>query len=400
MERLAGPTYPAAQAAQAAVGVAAFVPGKEAQRIEMSHPVDRVVFQVSAPADAGRYSMCLCSVDERSGTSTCNGEQHFSSTVGTLVTTAVADAGRDWVLDPVAPSSIEVTGRNLDYWKDRILIADCHGRCGEANVSTAVSSPGPTLTDFTTLRPLRPDFDPNVSPEVLVVNEVTNAYCIGNNIPAANNPDARVSSHQCFAKCRNSCQGANCFCEGFDVTSDTNEVDSLCLPRSECLHLCYLLGDACYGVDMHKTLPRCYLNTAECSLADSTSVSDSYDFLQQGVRTAAPARALHALEDDSGMSTSDVLRFAPIQFSMAGTYKVCFCSSTELTATGAQFACATEADFTVDLGRVHVTGVSTLLTHSPKLRRQRCYTQYHGGLSCSGPQGLMAASGMPALPAV
>jgi len=400
MERLTGPMYPAAQVATAAAEVVSFVPGGQAQRIGMSHPVDRMIFQVSAPADAGRYSMCLCSVDERSGTSTCNGEQHFSATVGTLVATAVADAGRDWVLDPVAPSSIEVTGRNLDYWKDRILITDCSARCGEANVSTAVSSPGPSLADFTTLRPLRPDFDPNVSPEVLVVNEVTNAYCIGSNIRAADNPDARVSSHQCFAKCRNSCQGANCFCEGFDVTSDTNEVDSLCLPRSECLHLCYLLGDACYGVDMHKTLPRCYLNTGDCSLADSTAPSDSYDFLQQGVRTPAPARALHAVEDDSGMSTSDVLRFAPIQFSMAGTYKVCFCSSTELAQTGAQFACATEADFTIDLGRVHVTGVSTLLTHSPKLRRQRCYTQYHGGLSCSGPHGLMAAAGMPALPSV
>lgn len=96
--------------------------------------------------------------------------------------------------------------------------------------------------------------------------------------------------------------------------------------------------------------------------------------------TPGPVRQLtsHAA---AGASTSNVLRFAPIAFASAGTYKVCFCSSKELGTLSK--ACATEADFKVELGKVHVTGVSMLLEKHPKFRRKRCYTQYHGGLSCA-----------------
>merc|ERR1719506_1952340 len=39
---------------------------------------------------------------------------------------------------------------------------------------------------------------------------------------------------------------------------------AVCLPQYECEHLCKLMGDACHSVNMHKTLPRCFINHEAC----------------------------------------------------------------------------------------------------------------------------------------
>jgi hypothetical protein len=56
--------------------------------------------------------------------------------------------------------------------------------------------------------------------------------------------------------------GVNDWCSGYETTF-TQDTDALCVPREECESLCILAGDACSSIDMHRFLPRCYLNAKD-----------------------------------------------------------------------------------------------------------------------------------------
>ena len=51
----------------------------------------------------------------------------------------------------------------------------------------------------------------------------------------------------------------NDWCSGNDKNF-TDLTDAICLPREGCEALCTFLGTECVSFDMHRTLPRCYLN--------------------------------------------------------------------------------------------------------------------------------------------
>jgi hypothetical protein len=74
------------------------------------------------------------------------------------------------------------------------------------------------------------------------------------------------------------------------------------------------------------------------------------------------------------VSTTGILRFAGLTLG-AGRYKACFC---DYVSAG---ICKDLSDFAVDVGRVHVSGVSCLLG-DPKYVRGVCVPQAFGGLRC------------------
>merc|ERR1712072_1565048 len=137
---------------------------------------------------------------------------------------------------------------------------------------------------------------------------------------------------------------------GYYQGFDTAESAALCLPRVECEHLCTLLGDACWGVDMHDQYPRCFLNGPGCldqakdgalNPAEGFGYDTSYTLLQKS--TGAPARKLQMAHINwatsargelvmmPGVSTTYNLRFTDLTFSSSGTFKVCFCDSESAT---------------------------------------------------------------------
>ena len=133
---------------------------------------------------------------------------------------------------------------------------------------------------------------------------------------------------------------------------------------------CYLNGaDPSPG-----TLPRCYLNGADpCRtiVLDSLLTADtSYDFFYQHV--AAPAG--RRLQGGMASSWGNLLRFQGIDLE-GGRYKACFCDH-EVAGL-----CKNLADFNIEVGSVHVSGVSCLLD-DPKYTRGTCITQPYGGLRC------------------
>jgi hypothetical protein len=260
-------------------------------------------------------------------------------------------------------------------------------------------------------------------------------YCVNTSVELLGKATSElVERHTCAEKCTKPCKGKHCNCEGNIGLDEAFVDDAICLPKYECEHLCMMLGDACHSVTVHETLPRCFLNGPACAEqvdADDPSVVASviaaieaaesssgggkggknkntveYDppalrplglnldfslYIKVG-SGAEPLEPEGAMDDEfesivwsdssrgnlvqgPGFSTQEVLRFAPLALPSAGTYKVCFCDS-EVSG-----GCSTVADFSVEVGKVHVSGLSCLLS-VPKLQTAQCFEQYFGGLRC------------------
>merc|ERR1719389_848670 len=91
--------------------------------------------------------------------------------------------------------------------------------------------------------------------------------------------------------------------------------------------------------------------------------------------TEADIRKL-LVPQDYGLSWSQLNRYDGIMFESAGTYKVCGCDSAV-----AGSPCTTPEQFTVDIGKVHVSGLQCLLG-KPEFARGTCVAQEYGGLRC------------------
>merc|ERR1719247_2099243 len=75
---------------------------------------------------------------------------------------------------------------------------------------------------------------------------------------------------------------------------------------------------------------------------------------------------------DYGYSFDKMLRFKDIQFKSGGTFKLCFCDSSLITGP-----CKTEADYSVQVGTIHSSGVQCLIS-KPELQRASCVPTYFG----------------------
>jgi hypothetical protein len=342
---------------------------------------------------------------------TCGLASQFTTEVGKLFVTSRVDFGATYVLE-AGEGSIEVTGAGLRPARDRIMIVDCEATCGRDDASSRVAFPlygeGPA-SYFEPVRAPAPDTVP--CPEdsrvthdnPYLVNrsftEVRSRYCTHPPITTATGAaKAQLTEHGCERKCRKmNCKGDTCFCSG-DVPGASS--GAICLPKEECEHLCMLLGDECHSVNMHKTLPHCYLNTPACVKEDdhddeTWGISEDYSLLIKGASTSMDVALAEATPDDpwsvewpsstrrdlastTAWSSSSLLRFAPLTLPTTGTYKVCFCDTDLLDGAGCQKA----SDFAIEVGKVHVSGMSCLLG-IPSLRSASCIEQSYGGLRCA-----------------
>lgn len=212
------------------------------------------------------------------------------------------------------------------------------------------------------------------------------AYCAGPSVPKASLPPT------CFDQCAGAEPAHNC--TGFFAAHDTAESTALCLSADACVDAC-TEDVACAGVSVHKTLDRCFLRTSCTARA-----SAEYDlYLKVGGADGTVGRRLTSewwptSEAAKGYSWSQLLRFPSLSVP-AGAYKACFCDSALTSPAG---VCrANKADFKVEIGRVHVSGVECLLQED-KYTRGTCVVQGYGGLRCHDvapaltPPGLGAAA--------
>jgi len=223
--------------------------------------------------------------------------------------------------------------------------------------------------------------------------EAKDSYCAGNNMDVLGIKEAE--RHQCYAKCVSGppCEGDDCFCSGLMQGYDGPDSQALCLDETACKDVCAELDD-CFGIDMHDDLPRCFLNSIVKGPSDSYSCEESvvngkltkledYDFFykqlpnsRRATAAGAPARGLLPAID-KGESWDEILRFKDITFESGGKFKACFCDYETLETE----YCKKASDYKIEIGTIHVSGVSCLV-EEPKFQRGTCVEQFYGGLRC------------------
>jgi hypothetical protein len=322
----------------------------------------------------------------------CTHASDFQTYAGLYSVTDRVDVDVDYVVEPEKATSIEVTsvpgGLTSGLLStDRIMVIDNYGACGLSAAAKAVELPGNTTWGSFYPRslffdaPAEDKEDPNKAVpgiQYLDYTTVPASYCAEENldlhaytIPLSGLMKS-AAVHACSTKCAAECEEkdpALCYCEGYLSGFDTETSNAVCADVHLCEYICNNIED-CTSIDMHASLPRCFLNTG-CA---TQKVSAEY-----GIRTKAPA-ARRA--KDLGYSHGQLLRFEPLTFSTGGTFKLCFCDSA-LLAAGA--TCGAAADFSVQVGTIHSSGVSCLL-REPKLQKVDCVEQFHGGMRCYGSQ--------------
>merc|ERR1711904_373104 len=221
---------------------------------------------------------------------------------------------------------------------------------------------------------------------------------MGNNMDVASISGA--NRHQCYAKCAAgpACSGADCFCDGLMQGYDGPDSQALCLDETTCKDVCAGLDD-CFGIDMHGSKNRCFLNAVLKGPTDTHSCEEyvvngkltvfpTYKFFYKQLpntrratavpqQAAAPARGLLPAIDQ-GKSWGEILRFKDITFETGGKFKACFCDYETLEAGK---YCKKASDYKIEIGTVHVSGVSCLVEES-KFQRGTCVEQFYGGLRC------------------
>merc|ERR1719269_64514 len=293
-----------------------------------------LTYEIVAPETAGIYEVCIVNVTQgenntNASVSLVTVHENMLTVVGTLAVTSRVDLGWTYIFDPNVAGSIEISGRTLDWQKDRLMIADCSATCGYASaVKSAVLAGTPSnlkvVNSFVALNDLL-DLEYNESTSLseplptsaMKFVRVQSAYCKGNNLAEAD-VKASVWADSCYSKCKD-CSGPSCAteCAGYSPNVDGEASQALCVSEEECRSLC-TSTQTCFGIDMYKYGPRCYMNIEGspqngCKKQYESSglgVSAAYDFLAKD-----STKKTGLLTIPEAISSAEVLRFSPIAFS-------------------------------------------------------------------------------------
>jgi len=367
----------------------------------------------------------------------CTQVTDFKERAGTVTVTSRVLVGVDYVVTPGINQSLEITGPDLTYdsmdllSKDRVMVIDCGGTCGVSGPTDKMVGFG-NVTLWNDLMPHSYFQDP---PWADAQNDPVNVVAAATPVPtpagysysvqydsgyyAGFNVDVTdaslivaidgtmqlLKSFQCYEMCSSGCTGPWCKCGGYLSGIDGPTSNALCADRETCQYLCDQVD--CQAIDMSKSADRCFLNTLPKSGDGSIDtvathaqfMADAgYQIVSQMPPNSGPAarkleepeRRAQALLPpvDLGYSWSQILRFKDLTFTTGGTFKLCFCDSTLLGGTATP--CLTAKDYAVEVGKVHSSGVSCLLSQ-PKLQRAACVPMMHGDM----PKPLRCYSGPP-----
>lgn len=276
------------------------------------------------------------------------------------------------------------TGNPATATDNRIMVIGCKGTCGVSRPASVAS-----LTTTAQWAALTPGTWPSTAAAPAAADPIRYVNHVGEyadtNLVSADHPT--LAPHRCYHKCvATPCIGAGCtVCTGVLPGYDAPGGNALCADQATCETLCTGLGAACLSIDMHRHRPRCYLNGVDRGTASAVRQDPEYKLVVKAIEEGASAVSNEAVHITrrlaDGTSTASVLRFTGLRFNSIGRYKVCFCDS---ALNGA--ACTERSHFPIEVGTIHVSGVSCLLTEV-KLRRGECVSQFHGGLRCY-PKGM------------
>merc|ERR1719353_1288193 len=207
----------------------------------------------------------------------------FAKSIGLLTVTERLHVGTDFVVTPGEMTSLEIAGSGLTV-RDQVMVIECSDQCGIAESSEAVTMLTTRAVDakFDAPSVMYGDYAAAPLPTAAVpkYRKEENQFCDGGNAYLKDFPSI-VQEHQCYRKCEETapCLDGACFCDGFFEGHDGPDSTALCLPEAQCESLCARMGVDCYSVDMHRTLPRCFLNGPVCGYLPPTPDAN-YDILE------------------------------------------------------------------------------------------------------------------------
>jgi len=360
----------------------------------------------------------------------CTHPSDFNEYAGILSVTRRVRMGVDYVLDPGmdAAGSIEVSYANTPTLtadglagisRDRITIIDCRGTCGVSSPSAGVTTPE-NATDIETWNSFwpvnyfvdRPHIDSknpsategvtDAAPALRTYAVRESKFCEGRNVDPETtflHMDGALQAlqqHQCYTKCSKNAPytGEDDACNGHFSGYDGPDSNALCLTTEQLGAVCDQIQD-CTSFDKHKHLNRGFLNVlgedGSTCMSNDANLKDSEDYdwhraeteTETGDLNTRQRRLQQLTELSFAFSWNQLLRWRSVSFATGGTFKLCFCDSEHLTIQAQQYnsACRSVRDYAIEIGTIHVSGVSCLLS-DPRFQRVACKSQYYGGLRC------------------
>jgi len=366
--------------------------------------------------------------EKLSGTA-CTHVTDFAEQAGTVVVTERVHVAVDYVFTPGKPGSIEITAAgdanllnaSAGLSADRIMVIDCGGTCGVSSATTSIVEPQ-TMAAWNAFSPYVlfeekvhvdrsnpvagttiPTFGAESAGQYVLAGDTEGYYVESfnidvtdeTNVAAINGLKRPIKEHSCYTKCSNGCTRGDelCACDGYLHGYDTETSNAICADETLCLYLCDQLGGECASIDMHMTLPRCYLNKMgatqdlremkpDPSYKVLIKLGDTANLEQSTMYTIPLSGASGASilpVGDTGYSWEKMLRFPLMEFTSGGTFKLCFCDSSMAGV------CKSEKDYSVEIGTIHSSGVSCLIAKE-ELQRVSCIPTHHGqSLRCYQP---------------
>jgi len=359
----------------------------------------------------------------------CTQIEDYTETVGVLTVTTQVYTGVDYVVTPGQQVSLEVTNVNGNYltfdahdkdWDtagsrdvgaswNRVMVIDCKGQCGQAGPSgnVQINGAGASLSDWAIHSPTN-----FWSDSIYGTNDagtrsyISRAYATfagmhcersttSNNLNILATGLEAAEAVLCTTVCQSgdgheSCHlqhvdpSGNAICASADGASTSLEV-----VQSLCDQIDAMDGFYCDSVEQHLgATDYFYLNGG----ADGDALCDkvaaaNYNLYVASDDTAESSGAqlvqvdeeviLTANLNDWPFSWSQMLRFPSLTFTTGGTFKVCYCEHDRASNK----LCNSVDDFDVEVGLVHSSGVSCLLTDS-RFTSADCENQLYGGMRC------------------
>jgi len=350
--------------------------------------------------------------------------------VGVLTVTTDVYPGVDYVVTPGEQVSIEITNvndahltfdANDDDWStsgnsdvgaswNRMMIIDCKGQCGQAGPSSNVNIGVETATlgAWSTLSPTNYWTDTIYgSNEAGTRSYTTRTYAdfpgmhcdrsgASNNLDISSAGVEAATSMLCTNVCQTGAGHASCHLQHVDpngnalCASADGDDTALEVVQRLCDEINSIDGLYCDSVEEHLGADNYfYLNggktgiDAPCEsnaaanynlyVAEEANAEDDGATIVQVDEEIIPTTNLN----DWPFSWDQLLRFPTLSFNTGGTFKVCYCNHARAPGK----VCNSVDDFDIEVGLVHSSGVSCLLTDS-RFTSADCETHLYGGMRC------------------
>jgi len=348
----------------------------------------------------------------------CTDASDYAEAVGEVKVTEKFLLPVDYVWTPDQFSSIEILAANGESLTKntgdvdtglsghRIMVIDCMGTCGISDASEAVEVAG--ALPYNQLIATNQYYDPasDDDTEAMATGEDiqsfawtvhTNHKCTGDNDADAISPadvEALVMTEHAvpFSLATDTCHyvcstGLNNHpaCEAVDM--EILSPNAICATVDRLKDLAARIehfSGSSRAFSIHSKLGYGYIYEGCNPTADPDQEWDSYVVSENEAETR---RLTAPTADNWPLSFSSILRFVGLKATSGGTFKVCACDHEKLSSN----VCRTKADFQFEVGKIHSSGVSCLISN-PRFQKVTCKAQYYEGYRCKNLMNVAAPS--------